>query len=266
MSDSHLLLEISEGVATLTLNRPDRLNAISPQMTDELTEATLAVERDDAVRCVVLRGAGSAFMAGGDVKTMHELLEADRNGHVGRMERRVVRVHQFISPLRRMPKPVLAAVQGPIAGFGVGLAMAADLVVARDDAFFLLAYRHVGLTGDGGVTHFLPRMIGERKALELMLLGEKLPAQEAQNLGLINWVVPAAEFESFIQRTARQLADGPTRVLGRTKQLVRTSFDHSWEQQSQREAEGIAFAGGTEDHLEGVRAFVEKRKPQFTGR
>ncbi len=266
MSESHLLLHVSSGIATLTLNRPDRLNALSPQMTDELIETTATLERDDSVRCVVLRGAGKSFMAGGDVKGMHESLNADRAGHVGRMELRVIRAHQFISQLRRMPKPVLAAVHGAVAGFGVGLAMAADLVVARDDAFFLVAYRHIGLTADGGVTHFLPRMIGERKALELSLLGDRYPAKEALAAGMINWVVPQDDFDDFVQQTAQRLAEGPTRALGRAKQLMRSSFDNTWDQQSHREAEGIAFAGATDDHLEGVRAFNEKRKAEFSGR
>ncbi len=266
LNEPHLLLQVSNGIATLTLNRPDRLNALSQQMTDELIEATAALERDDSVRCVVLRGAGKAFMAGGDVKGMHESLNADRAAHVGRMELRVIRAHQFISQLRRMPKPVLAAVHGAVAGFGVGLAMAADLVVARDDAFFLVAYRHIGLTADGGVTHFLPRMVGERKALELSLLGDRFAAKDALTAGMLNWVVPHDAFDNFVQETAVRLADGPTCALGRAKQLIRSSLDNTWDQHSHREAESIAFAGATEDHLEGVKAFVEKRKAQFIGR
>lgn len=266
MSDPHhLLLHVSDGIATLTLNQPDRLNALSQKMTDELIETTAALEYDNSVRCVVLRGTGKAFMAGGDVKGMHESLHADRAGYIRRMELRVIRAHQIVSQLRRIPKPVLAAVHGAVAGFGVGLAMAADLVVARDDAFFLVAYRHIGLTADSGVTHFLPRMVGERKALELSLLGEKFPAADALAAGMINWVVSQNSFDDFVQQIARQLANGPTRALGRAKQLMRSSLDNSWDQQSHREAEGIAFAAATEDHLEGVRAFVEKRKAQFTG-
>ncbi|NYT60343.1 enoyl-CoA hydratase/isomerase family protein [Alcaligenaceae bacterium] len=265
LNDPHLLLDVSNGIATLTLNQPDRLNALSQQMTDELLETTGALERDNNVRCVVLRGTGRAFMAGGDIKGMHKSLHADRTGHIESMELRVIRAHQLISQLRRMPKPVLAAVHGAVAGFGVGLAMAADLVVARDDTFFLVAYRHIGLTADSGVTHFLPRMLGERKALELSLLGNKFPAMEALTAGMINWVISQDHFDDFVQQTAQHLADGPTRALGRAKQLMRSSFDNTWDQQSHREAESIAFAAATEDHLEGVRAFVEKRKAQFTG-
>lgn len=265
MSEHHLRVQRTGSIATLCLNRPDQLNALSPQMTDELIEATADIERDESVRCVILKGAGRAFMAGGDVKGMHESLSSDQEAHVRRMEMRVIRAHQFISQLRRMPKPVIAAVHGAVAGIGVGLAMAADVVVARDDAFFLLAYRHIGLTADGGITHFLPRITGERKALELSLFGDRCPAAEALRLGMVNWVVNEGEFDAFVEQTAQRLATGPTRALGRVKQLIRSSLDNTWDQQSHREAESIAFAGLTRDHREGASAFVEKRRADFHG-
>ncbi|WP_168110019.1 enoyl-CoA hydratase/isomerase family protein [Ramlibacter lithotrophicus] len=266
MSEQHLTLETRGGIATLALNRPEALNALSPAMTDALIDATQECERNPEIRCVVLRGAGRAFMAGGDVKGLHASLSADAEAHVRRMEMRVIRAHQLISQLRRMPKPVIAAVHGAVAGFGVGLSMAADVVVAREDAFFLVAYRHIGLTADAGVTHFLPRIVGERKALEMSLFGERCPAEEALRLGMVNWVVPTAGFDAFVRDKAAALAAGPSVALGHVKALIRGSLDRSWDEQSHREAEGIAAASRSHDHLEGVTAFVEKRAAVFVGR
>ncbi len=265
MTKQHLNFDLRDGIATLTLNRPDSLNALTPEMTDALIDATQECERNANIRCVVLRGAGRAFMAGGDVKGLHASLSADVEAHVRRMEVRVVRAHQFISQLRRMPKPVIAAVHGAVAGFGVGLSMAADIVIAREDAFFLVAYRHIGLTADGGVTHFLPRVVGERKALEMSLFGGRYPAAEALRMGMVNWVVPERGFDAFVQEKASFLAAGPTVALGCVKALIRDSLGRCWDEQSHREAESIAAVSTSPDHREGVAAFVEKRTAAFTG-
>jgi 2-(1,2-epoxy-1,2-dihydrophenyl)acetyl-CoA isomerase len=235
-------------------------------MTDGLIDATARFERDPAVRCVVLRGAGDHFMAGGDIKGFRKSLSEDRAGHVARLEMRVVKVHQAIYHLRRMPKPVLASVQGAAAGFGLSMILASDLAIAADDAFFTLAYRHIGLSADGGATYFLPRIVGERRALEIALLGERFTAERALELGILNWLVPRASLAEETAVLARKLADGPTVALGKAKQLIRSSLDNSWDEQSHREAEGLAAAAATEDHLEGVAAFLEKRKPVFKGR
>jgi len=262
----HVLSEVKDGIGTITLNRPEALNALSPEMTDGLIEATGRFERDTAVRAVVIRGAGEHFMAGGDIKGFHKSLSEDRTGHVARLEMRVVKTHQTIYHLRRMGKPVLASVQGAAAGFGVSLILACDLAIAAEDAYFSLAYRHIGLSADGGATYFLPRIVGERRALEIALLGERFTAARAKEMGMLNWVVPRAELAQETASLARRLADGPTAALGRVKQLIRTSLDNSWDEQSHREAEGLAAAAATEDHLEGVTAFIEKRKPVFRGR
>lgn len=266
MSEQHILTDIADGIATVTLNRPAALNALSAEMTQQLIDTTAQLERDANVRCVVLRGAGDNFMAGGDVKGFYRSLTEDREAHIADMERRVVNVHQIIYQIRRMPKPVIVAVQGAAAGIGLSIAMACDLAIAADDAFFTLAYRHIGLSADGGSTYFLPRIVGERKALELALLGERFNAQQALALGLLNWVVPRAQLVEETAELARKLADGPTVALGVAKRLIRSSFDNSWDEHSHREAEGMAVAVATEDHLEGATAFVQKRKPVFKGR
>jgi 2-(1,2-epoxy-1,2-dihydrophenyl)acetyl-CoA isomerase len=262
----HLLSEIKDGIGTITFNRPEARNALSWEMNDALIEVTARFERDPAVRCVVLRGAGEHFMAGGDIKGFHQALSASRERHVAELEQRVVKAHQTIYQLRRMPKPVLASIQGAAAGFGLSLVLAADLAIAGDDAFFTLAYRHIGLSADGGATYFLPRIVGERRALEITLLGERFTAQKALELGILNWVVPAAKLADETAAMARKLASGPTVALGKAKQLIRASFDNSWDEQSHREAEGLAAVAASDDHVEGVNAFVEKRPPVFKGR
>ncbi len=262
----HVLTEIKDGIGSIVFNRPEALNALSPEMTDGLIEATGRFERDPAVRCVVIRGAGDHFMAGGDIKGFKKSLSEDREGHVARLEMRVVKVHQAIYHLRRMPKPVLASVQGAAAGFGLSMILACDLAIAADDAYFTLAYRHIGLSADGGATYFLPRIVGERRALEIALLGERFTAQRAHEVGILNWLAPRAALAEETAALARKLADGPTVALGTAKQLIRASLDNSWDEQSHREAEGLAAAAATEDHIEGVTAFVEKRKPVFRGR
>lgn len=261
----HLLVEVVDGVAHITLNRPEVLNAQSPEMIDSMIEWTHRFELDAAVKCVVLRGAGRAFMAGADVKRLHRTLTVARDDYVGQIEQRVIRSHQMLYQLRRMKKPVVAVVHGAIAGIGCAFIMAADLVIARADAEMTIAYRHIGLTVDGGISYNLPRMIGERRALQLALLGEKISAREAKEVGLFNWVFEEVEFEQQVEKITRRLATGPTLALGRIKELYRSSMENSWDQQLHREAESIAFTAGTEDHLEGMTAFIEKRRPIFRG-
>lgn len=264
-SEKHVLLDIEDGVANITLNRPEALNALSPEMRDSLLELTSRCERDKAIRCVVLRGAGESFMAGGDVRGMQQSLLEDREAHLAGFELRVVRSHQILEQLMRMPKPVLAVVQGAVAGFGVGLALAADLLVARSDAFFLVAHRHVGLSCDGGITYLLPRAIGEKKSLELALLGERISAAKARDLGMVNWVVEPAGMREFTADLVAKLAAGPTSALARSKRLIRTSFEHAWNEQSHIEAENVALTVATEDHREGLAAYLDKRAPAFKG-
>ncbi len=256
---------VQDGVGTLLFNRPEALNALSPGLVEGLIDATRRFEQDPLVRCVLIRGAGKTFMAGGDIKAFHRSLTETREAHLAGFERRIVNGHLAIHRLRRMMKPVLVAVQGAAAGFGLSIVAAADLAIAADDAVFSLAYRHIGLTADGGASYFLPRIVGERRALEIALLGERFSARKALEWGLLNWIVSAAELDAEAMKIARKLAEGPTLALGHAKRLFRTSLDTTWEEQSQREAESIAIVAPSDDHLEGVTAFLEKRQPRFTG-
>ena len=262
----HLKAEIADGIGSIIFDRPDVLNALSPEMVEALIDVTQSFERDEAVRCVVIRAEGETFMAGGDVKGFHRDLLADRQAHSAGLERRVVNGHLAIHRLRRMAKPVLVSVQGAAAGFGLSIVCAADLAIAADDAIFSLAYRHIGLSADGGVTYFLPRIVGERRALEIALLGDRFTAAQALEWGLLNWTAPKADLRAETLKIARRLADGPTVALGGVKRLLRNSLQSSWDQQSALEGEILVKAAASDDHLEGVTAFVEKRKAKFTGR
>ncbi|WP_020695115.1 enoyl-CoA hydratase/isomerase family protein [Reyranella massiliensis] len=266
MSAPHVLAEVKDGIGWLTLNRPDSLNALSMEMRDLLVEHSASFEKDPKVRCVVIRGAGTHFMAGGDIRGFHKSLTTEREAHLAGFEMRVVKAHQAVYQIRRMNKPVLASVQGAAAGFGLSLILNCDLAIASDDSFFTLAYRHIGLSADGGATYFLPRVVGERKALEIALLGERFTAQEAKANNILNWVVPKDQLVAETEKLARKLADGPTYALGVAKKLIRNSFDNSWDEHSHREAEGLAACAATEDHFEGLNAFLEKRKANFKGK
>ncbi len=261
-----LLVAIDNGVATITLNRPDRLNAFTAEMTEQLANIVHELEHDEDVRAVLFRGEGRAFSAGGDVKSFHEKLVVDQKGYARSMESTVVSGHLAFHRLRRMPKPVIVAAHGITAGLGVSLVCCADLVIAADDSEFMLAYRHIGLSLDGGVSYFLPRIIGERRAMQVALMGERLTAAQALEWGLVNWTVPADQIQDEAKTLAARLAQGPTLALAEIKQLLRRSLQSSWEEQSSAEALAISTAIGSADHLEGATAFVEKRRPNFTGR
>jgi len=260
MNDS-ILYAVSDSVATITLNRPRVMNALDGEMIRRLRAACEEAGRDAAVRAVVIRGAGPAFLAGGDVSLFHASLP-----RTPELVRELAgELHHGILALRRMPKPVLAAVHGAVAGAGVSLMAAADLAVAAADATFTLAYSRIGASPDGGSTHFLPRLVGSRRALELMLLSDRIDAQTALNLGLVNRVVAAADLEAETERLARRLAAGATTAFGETKRLVNGAFGQTLEESLAAEVEAFARCAATVDFAEGVTAFVEKRKPEFKG-
>jgi 2-(1,2-epoxy-1,2-dihydrophenyl)acetyl-CoA isomerase len=265
MPDPVVLVAREGAVATITLNRPQALNALNRELT-VLRDAVFAVENDAGVRCVVLRG-GEHFMAGGDLKWFKTLAEG-RTSAENRVqfEAFVHEVHTLILSLRRMPKPVIAGVRGAVAGFGMSLMMATDLAIAADSAYFTLAYTLIGISPDGGSTFSLPRSVGQKKAMEIALLGERFDAASAERLGLVNRVVPSASLDAETGKLAARLAAGPTAVYARTKALVNGSLNATLESQLQREAEAFAQSASEPDFMEGLAAFIEKRKPQFKGR
>ena len=265
MSDA-VLLDVSEGIATVTLNAPEVRNALTSELRTRFREVIATLEFDDAVRCVVIRGAGDHFQAGGDIRVMQERLkmpEAERRNTI--MEG-IHLLHLPLFAIRRMGKPVVASVQGAVAGAGMGLLGACDLAIAADDAVFTLAYCHIGASPDGGSSYFLGRTLGMKQQFELAFLGDRFGPEKAKELGLINWVVPRAELEAETAKLARRLADGPTHAYANAKKLFNATNHLSMESQMQMEGELIADSMCTADHAEGVAAFMGKRKPAFQGR
>jgi 2-(1,2-epoxy-1,2-dihydrophenyl)acetyl-CoA isomerase len=264
MTDDPLLYERDDGLAMLTLNRPEVYNAIDDALIRALLDALVDCDEDATVRAVVITGAGKAFCSGGNLKAMKA--EADTHGTGGPfLKRLTVPVHGAIATMARMEKPVLGAVNGPAGGFGFSLALACDLVVAAESAVFTMAYTRAGLAPDGGSSFFLPRIVGPRRAYDLMVNNPVLSALEARDLGIVNEVLPDASFVADARAYAARLAAGPTRAFGAAKRLLASSPDSSLEGQMEHERRAIAACAGTEDFKEGIAAFVDKRAPGFKG-
>jgi 2-(1,2-epoxy-1,2-dihydrophenyl)acetyl-CoA isomerase len=250
-------------IATLTLNRPEALNALDPPMMDALVRETAAIAADASVRCAVVRGAGKHFMAGGDIRHFATQLELEPDRRRRDFARLIARLHAAIEQLQRMPQPVVASVHGAVAGFGLSLMCACDLAIAAQDAYFTAAYRHLGVTPDGGLSYALPRLVGSKKAMEILLLGERFGADEALRLGIVNRVVPEADLEGATTALAHALATGPQLATRNGKRLIRESLSHSLSAQLDAEATSFAECAASPDFVEGVRAFLDKRAPRF---
>ena len=263
---SHLEVSINDGIATLTMNRPEARNALSMDMRLELCSALHDVEIDASVRCVVLKGAGDHFMAGGDIKGMGETIKKPADEIKKEFMLRIHDLHPIMFAMRRMAKPIIASCTGAAAGAGVSMALACDLVIAAEDAFFTLAYCKIGTSPDGSSSFHLPRAVGIKRAMEIALLGDRFSAQTAKDIGMINFVVPNDELESETQKLATRLATGPTHVYGATKALFYRSLESEFESQLQAEAEYFSDCASRPDFKEGVTAFIEKREPRFTGK
>jgi len=263
---SDVIIEREGGLVTLTLNRPQARNALSDEMIRTLDQAFESGERDPSIRAYVIRGAGDHFMAGGDVKKFYANRTKPAEQRRADTERGVHQLHLLVYRMRRAPQPIVASVRGGVAGFGMSLMMACDLAIAAEDAFFTLAYCHIGLSPDGSSTWSLPRIVGTRKAMELALLGERFKAPEALRLGLINKMASAAALDEETGKLAARLAAGPGLAYAHSKRLINASLGNSLETQLQMEGVAVADCMASDDLNEGATAFVEKRAPRFTGR
>ena len=260
---SPLLFERNGAVATLTLNRPDALNTLDFSLMDALIDAAADVAADDTLRAVVLRGAGKHFMAGGDLRTFAGELAKPPGQRDADFRRVIGRLHSAIENFHRMPHPVIGQVHGAVAGFGLSLMNACDLVVASDDTYFASAYRNIALTPDGGGSWSLPRIVGMRRAMEIMLLGERFDARRALELGLVNRVVPAAELDGAVAALVDALVTGPVMAIRNAKRLMRESLSRSLSEQLDAEAVSFGACSATGDFAEGITAFLEKRPAVF---
>jgi 2-(1,2-epoxy-1,2-dihydrophenyl)acetyl-CoA isomerase len=254
---------IDGGVGIITLADPSTLNAAGIDLMNDLQAAFQDFAYGDKVRAIVITGEGRGFCSGANLSGGGSSRATDVS--TGPNQALLRTFNPFVSAVRKSPKPLVSAVNGVAAGVGVSLAVASDLVVAAESAYFLLAFRRIGLVPDGGATWMLPRLVGKARAMELMLLGEKLPAKTALEWGLINKCVPDAELMDAAMQYAHALADGPA-SLSLTRNLVWDSLDAPWHVQLEAEAYAQGHAQRTEDAGEGVMAFVQKRPAQFKGR
>ncbi len=259
MSYETIIYDKESGLATITLNRPQSLNAFVPQMNSEVLEALKAGERDKEVRCLMITGAGRAFCAGQDLKGR----TPEQKGSLGASLRE--KYNPMIRQIRQMEKIVIAAVNGVAAGAGCNLALACDLRVASEEAKFIQSFVRVGLAPDSGGSFILPRLVGLSKAMELLLLGDTLDAHEAQRIGLVARVFPGAEFAKSAKEIGARVAGAP-RGIGLIKRAVNHANLSNLETDLEYEAFLQEIAGRSSDYDEGVRAFLEKRTPMFTGK
>ena len=257
----HVTVERDGAVGYIRMDRPDAYNSMNEPMVGDLRDATIElVDADDDVRCVVLTGAGDWFNTGADLTE----LEGDESD--GRRLRALAsRLHTAVRHIATASKPVIAGVNGTAAGAGFGLAMACDLVVVAEDARFEFAYPRLGLSGDGGITYFLPELVGYRRAREIALLDEPIDAERAVDLGLATEVTPASSFDDRLEDLATELAAGPTRAFGATKRLMANSHGRNVEEHLEAETDTIARLAGTEDYARGHEAFFGDETPEFQG-
>lgn len=259
-----IIFHKEEPLATVTLNRPDRLNAIDGALATEFLDAVGVCAEDATIRALIVTGAGRGFCSGGDQK--RERSPANNAHNAAAASTLVDLVHRLILALRNLPKPVIAAINGPAAGAGFNLALACDFRVAAETARFNEAFVKVGISPDSGGSYWLPRLVGLAKATELIFTGDMIDAREAERLGLVNKVVPGDQLEAAARELALRLANGPTLALGRAKVLLGKSQQNDLAAQLDLEREMLRLSYQTEDYREGVKAFVEKRAPAFTGR
>ncbi len=262
METDTVLVEISDHIATITLNRPEKLNALNGELMEALPEILQRLADDDEVRCLVLTGAGRGFCAGGDIGGMASGEAMPTEDPVSRLRRR----EEVSRLLHEMPKPTIAMINGPAAGAGLSIALACDIRIAAESARFGTAFVRVGFSGDYGGTWMMQRLVGPAKARELYFTGDLIDAREAERIGLVNRVAPDAELAKETRALAQRIASGPPIALARMKQNLNLALRSDYSTLLDAEAEAMIFTGQTRDNREAIRAFLEKRQPTFEGR
>lgn len=260
MSYNTLLFSIDDHIARITLNRPDAANSLNLEMAKELAEVAIICDTTPSVRAVLLTATGKMFCAGGDVQAF-----ADSKNIAVLAKQITSALHSAISRFARMRAPLIVAVNGTAAGAGMSMALMGDIVLCSSSAKFTIAYTGIGASPDGSSSYFLPRIVGHRRAMELMLTNKLLSAEEAVDWGIANKAVAGEDLAEAAETLAQQLASGPTNAYGEVKKLLMLSSENSLETQMELESRGIADMFSTADGKEGVNAFVEKRKPNFKG-
>ncbi len=260
MSFQYLKLESANGVTTITLNRPEVYNALNDEITFELQDAFKSVTKDPSIRVVVLTGEGKAFCSGQDLKA------SQAQGKRSFLDSLHKRYNPLILGMRNLPKPIVCKLNGVAAGAGCSLALACDIIVASEEASLIEVFINIGLVPDSGSSYFLPRLVGMAKAFELCSTGKKIFSKEAFELGLINKVVKADELDSAVKVYTDYFSQAPTKAIGLIKKMLHKSHTSTLEEMLEYEAYLQEIAGGTQDHQEGINAFLEKRKPSFLGK
>jgi len=254
-----ILYQVDNGIATITLNRPDVFNAFDDTQSYELQDALKLAKRDKEVRVIVLTGAGKAFCSGQDLKA---IANAENRSLRDSLDKRY---NPIIKAMRSMPKPIIGRINGVAAGAGCSLALACDFVVASEYASFIEVFINVGLVLDSGSSYFLPRLVGSARAFEMSTMGNKVKAEQALEWGIINRVAKADELDSVVDEVAQYYANAPTKAVALMKQMLNKSFHSDLDEMLEYEACCQEIAGNSADYKEGVSAFNEKRKPKFTG-
>ena len=263
LADDNLILEIGEGIAVATINRPGARNAMAGELRERLMAFLEEVRINADVRVVLIRGAGKSFIAGGDIKAFGEGLKMSPEDRSADMRRRAAGAGKLNVIINTLPQPVIVAARGPAVGVGASVIFAADLAIVSDNAKVGLTHVGLGISPDGAGTHFLPRQVGLKRAAQIALLGEMLGADELLAMGLVNWVVPDDELDDRAVALARKLAAGAPAAQQETKKLLHAAFDRDLEAQVVAEADALGRCAQTDDYAEGLGAMLEKRKAVF---